>query len=86
MSEIAVNGFKVTRIYPMNRYIFIDADYIAAEFNVGKTCSLAKNKGLEPRCSVLGVKEILNGWKKAITLLLDCIHTSGHSLLLFTLR
>ena len=34
-AEIVINGFKI-RMYPMNRYIFTDADFIAAELDPGK--------------------------------------------------
>jgi hypothetical protein len=29
--ETAVNGFKKTRMYPVNRYIFVDHEFVAAE-------------------------------------------------------
>ncbi len=35
-TEIAINGFKVTGIHPMNRYIFTDADFTAVELDAGK--------------------------------------------------
>lgn len=37
--EIAVKGFKTTGVYPLNKDIFIEADFIAAESESAKTCS-----------------------------------------------
>ncbi len=43
MAGVAINGFKVTGIHPMNRYIFTDADFTAAELDAGKNCSVVEN-------------------------------------------
>lgn len=37
--EIAVNGFKTTGIFPMNKNVFTDADYIASQHESAKSCS-----------------------------------------------
>ncbi|GBM73476.1 hypothetical protein AVEN_6800-1 [Araneus ventricosus] len=50
---MAINGFKVTGKYPMNRYIFTDADLIAAELVSGKTCSIVENNVSESRARLL---------------------------------
>lgn len=48
--EIAVNGFRATGIYPLNKGMFTDADYIAAEIEAKKTCSDTQPlTNIEPR-------------------------------------
>lgn len=37
--EIAKNGFEKTGIFPMNKHIFTDADYLASAQESAKTCS-----------------------------------------------
>ncbi|KAF5286903.1 hypothetical protein FQA39_LY00436 [Lamprigera yunnana] len=49
--ELAMKGFRETVIYPPNKNVFLEADFIATEAQSGKTCSQTPELNVQCTCS-----------------------------------